>query len=282
MNTVYLNGEYLPAQEAKISPFDRGFLFGDGVYEVFPIYEGRPFHLDGHLIRLERSLKSIGMTDVFKSVNWENIVDRLITENGPTQSMYLQITRGAPLNRTHVFPTEPCKPTIFAMSSTLTPVAKQGITAITLDDIRWHRCEIKTVNLLGNVLLAQQAKDEKVNEAILHRNGVVIEAASSNVFMVDDTDHILTPPLQPLMLSGITRQHVINLIRQEGLSVTEAPITVDKLQNAKEIWLTSASKEITPVIKLNHKPVGLGKPGEIWHTLFTAYQASKCSEHGSK
>lgn len=279
MNTVYLNGEYLPAQEAKISPFDRGFLFGDGVYEVLPVYEGRTFCADEHLARMARSLKGIDMPDIYKTIDWSGIIHRLIKDNGPTQCLYLQVTRGAPLNRTHLFPTEPCKPTVFAMSMSLTPVQTQGISAITLEDIRWLRCDIKTVNLLGNVLLAQRAKEQQVNEAILHRDGMVIEAASSNVFIVDEHNHIITPPLQPLMLGGITRQHVIDLARQEGLVLKEEPITVDKLASARELWLTSASKEITPVITLNHKPVGLGKPGEIWHTMFTAYQASKRSKY---
>lgn len=279
MNTVYLNGEFLPAQEAKISPFDRGFLFGDGVYEVLPVYEGRTFCGDEHLARMARSLKGISMPDVYDTIDWAGIVCRLIADNGGTQCLYLQVTRGAPLTRTHVFPSTPCQPTVFAMSMTLTPVQTQGISAMTLEDIRWLRCDIKSVNLLGNVLLAQEAKDEQVNEAILHRNGIVIEAAASNVFIVNEHNHIITPPLQPLMLGGITRQHVIDLVREQGFVLKEETLTLDDLAKAKEVWLTSASKEITPVIMLNHKPVGLGKPGEIWHTMFTAYQASKRSKY---
>lgn len=271
--TVYLNGEYLPLAEAKISVLDRGFLFGDGVYEVIPAYFGKLFCLEAHLQRLNNSLSSIRLDVVKNTQQWLDILQPLLVE-GDAQYIYLQITRGVADKRDHAFP-EGCQPTIFAMCSAIAPFAReQGVQAITLDDMRWKLCNIKATTLLANILLRQQAVDKNTAEAILIKQGYATEGAASNLFVVLD-DELITPPNSNDILPGITRDVIIDLARKNGISVREEAISLADLQRASEVWLTSSTREILPVITLDNQPVGSGQVGPVWHAMQKIFQAYK-------
>lgn len=277
MGTVYLNGRFLAADEARISPLDRGFIFGDGIYEVIPVYNGHLFRLQEHLRRLDNSLASVAINISLSHVDWRAILEELVDRNGGgNQSVYLQITRGvAP--RDHAFPTQ-AEPTVFVMSSPLKPVPEEihrnGVSAITLDDIRWKYCHIKAIALLPNILLRQQALDANAVEAILIRDGEVTEGAASNLFIVADGT-LITPPKGPLLLPGITRDLILELAHDNGIASSEASVSVDMLNHADEIWLSSSTKEILPVTQLDGRPVADGKPGELWQRMIAIYQAYK-------
>ena len=269
---VYLNGSYVPLAEAKISVLDRGFLFGDGVYEVIPVYGGRPFRLDEHLRRLEHSLAGIRMASPLSAGEWAAIFARLI-EGAHDQYLYLHVTRGAATKRDHAIPAE-IEPTVFVMCSPIAPIPAEGIRAITLDDIRWRWCHIKAITLLANVLLRQEAADHGAAEAILVRDGWVTEGAASNVFMVRDGG-IVTPPKSHDILPGITRDLVLELAQEQGLACAERKFRREELETADEIWMSSSTREILPVVELNGAPVGGGKPGPLWRRMHGAYQAYK-------
>jgi len=270
---VYLNGDYLPLSEAKISVLDRGFLFGDGVYEVIPAYAGKLFCLDAHLQRLKNSLMAIRLPVIFDTEKWIDILTPLLVE-GEAQYVYLQITRGVAEKRDHAFP-EDCEPTIFAMCSPIAPfVYEQGVSAMTLDDMRWQFCHIKATTLLANILLRQQAVDEQCAEAILVKEGYATEGAASNVFAVID-GVLITPPINNDILPGITREVVLRLAAENDVAFDEDVISLEALQSASEIWLTSSIREILPVTLLDDAPVGLGEIGPVWqkiHTLFQEYK----------
>jgi D-alanine transaminase len=283
MTTVYLNGKFLPIDAACIPVTDRGFLFGDGVYEVIPAYGGRLFRLAHHLKRLQNSLDGIRLDNPHSDGEWSAILNSLLEHNralaGPDndQSVYLQVTRGSAAKRDHSFP-QHVVPTVFAMSSTINDpepaVMEQGIAAITLDDIRWQYCDIKAVTLLPNVLLRQQAVDRGAAEAILVREDRVIEGSASNVFVVDN-GNILTPAKGPEMLPGITRDLVLELAQQHQLPCQETDISEARLREADEIWITSSTREIVPVTLLNGRAVGAGAPGPVWRSMIGYYQAYK-------
>ena len=207
MSEIFLNGAYVSLSEAKVSVMDRGFLFGDGVYEVIPVYGGRAFRLEQHMERLDNSLHSIRMDNPLERDAWEGIFERLTGAAREDQLIYLQLTRGVDPARNHLFP-QGTEPTVFAMAWAAKPrdpaIAQHGIAAITLDDNRWHRCEIKSIALLGHVLLRQQAEDVGAGEAILIRDGLVTEGSSTNPFLVMDGE-ILTPPKSNHVLPGVTR-----------------------------------------------------------------------------
>ncbi len=273
---VYLNGKYLPADEACVPVLDRGFIFGDGVYEVIPVYARRPFRLEPHLQRLENSLQAVRIDNPFDRAGWQDIIDTLIERNdGEDQSIYLQVTRGIAA-RDHKFPS--ATPTVFVMSNPLVaPAAEKtakGVEAITLEDIRWQYCNIKSIALLPNILLRQQAVEQGAAEAILLRDGKVTEGAASNVFVVVD-DTIVTPPKSRCILPGITRDLVVELAHDHGLPCEERDISETELRNASEIWLTSSTKEILPVTHLDGRPVGDGKAGPVWQKINRIYQAFK-------
>jgi D-alanine transaminase len=277
MTIAYLNGEFLPLQEAKVSVLDRGFLFGDGVYEVIPVYAGQLFRLEQHLVRLVNSLAAISLpfTDDLTS-----IIKAIIMRNGSgNQSVYLQITRGFAPMREHSFPLE-IKPTVLIYSVPLLIPSldelSQGLTAITLNDIRWQRCDVKAITLLANTLMRQQAKDAGADDAILLNAGYAIEGTASNLFMVKNNT-IITPPLSNKILAGITREVVLELAIQEGIAYLEQDILETDLYQADEIWLTSSTKEIIPVLKINQNPVGNGKAGPVWQQMIQAYQNFKQS-----
>ncbi len=276
-NSVYLNGEFLPLAEAKISVLDRGFIFGDGVYEVIPCYGRRPFRLAEHLTRLQHSLDAIKLTNPLNAAEWEKLLLQLITRcDAEDQSLYLQITRGT-ASRDHGFPAN-TPPTVFAMSNPLKPPApallERGASAITLDDIRWRYCHIKAISLLPNVLLRQQALEADADEAILLRDGGATEGAASNLFIVRNGT-LITPPKDNRLLPGITRDLVLELAEAANIPCREQGIPEAELRSADEIWLTSSTKEILPVTRLDSAPVGDGVPGPLWQQMHQRYQQYK-------
>ncbi|MBD3635349.1 MAG: D-amino-acid transaminase [Methylophaga sp.] len=277
MRTVFLNGEYLPADQAHVSVLDRGFLLGDGVYEVIPVYQGLPFCLDEHLQRLQRSLDGVRMANPYSIEQWSEIIARLVKDNeGENQAVYMQVTRGvAP--RDHVFP-EGVEPTAFVMTNPIKPLPEwykqDGIKAITVKDIRWAQCDIKAITLLPNSLLRQQAQDAGAQEAILIRDGYMTEGSASNSYAVLD-NVIYTAPKDEKVLPGITRDVVLELARSAGVSYREQAVSVDQLKQADEIWISSSTRELLPVTTLDDMPVGSGKPGPVWQQLDALYQRFK-------
>ena len=270
---AYLNGEFLPLHQACVPVLDRGFIFGDGVYEVIPIYAGRPFRLAHHLQRLANSLAAVRIDNPHTDGEWEGLIAELVRRNGEgDQSVYLQVTRGiAP--RDHRFPAD-SRPTVFLMSNPFKPVPeaelRDGVAAVTLNDFRWELCHIKSISLLPNILLRQQAVEHGAAEAILLRNGKVTEGAASNVFIVSD-DVIVTPPKGDCLLPGITRDLVVELAMEHGLPCEERDIPENELRRAGEIWLTSSTREILPVTRLDDIPVGDGRPGPVWRDMLGHY-----------
>lgn len=275
MSIAYLNGTFLPLEQAQVSVLDRGFLFGDGVYEVIPVYGGRLFRLAHHLKRLRNSLAGVRIASPLDDTQWAGILDELVTRNGGgDQAVYLKVTRGADIKRDHAFPAA-VKPTVFAMTSPLPgprDLAKEaGVSAITLTDIRWKLCNIKAITLLPNVLLRQQAIDAGSTEAILINDGHAIEGAASNLFIVKN-GVIITPPNSTALLPGITRDLVLELAANNALPFREADISEAGLFDADEVWLTSSTREISPVVTLDSQHVGNGKPGPIWKRMARLYQ----------
>ena len=270
MDIVYLNGDFLPVDQARVSVLDRGFIFGDGVYEVIPVYGGRLFRLEQHLQRLARSLTEIRLTNPLSGDQWRQCLQELVARNGGgDQSVYVQITRGvAP--RDHAFPPE-VTPTVYVASSVLRPisadVAEHGVAAVTLPDIRWQRCDIKAITLLPNI-------DQGAVEAILVRDGYVNEGAASNLFIVK-AGVLLTPPKGPHLLPGITRDLVLELAAAHGIVYREEMITPEDLTLAEEVWLTSSTREILAVTRLDQVVVGTGKPGLVWRKMISLYQDYK-------
>jgi len=277
VRTVFLNGEYLPADQAHVSVLDRGFLLGDGVYEVIPVYQGLPFCLNEHLQRLQRSLDGVRMANPYSIEQWSEIIARLVRDNeGENQAVYLQVTRGvAP--RDHVFP-EGVEPTAFVMTNPIKPLPEwykqDGIKAITVKDIRWAQCDIKAITLLPNSLLRQQAQDAGAQEAILIRDGYMTEGSASNSYAVLD-GVIYTAPKDEKVLPGITRDVVLELARSAGVSYREQAVSAEQLKQADEIWISSSTRELLPVTTLDDMPVGSGKPGPVWQQLDALYQRFK-------
>lgn len=269
---VYLNGEFLPLKDAKVSVLDRGFLFGDGVYEVVPVYGGRPLRLDEHMERLSNSLRGIRMAPPLSVAEWSAVFSRLI-QGGHDQSIYLQVTRGVAPKRDHAIPPD-IAPTVFAMCTPIAPLPVSGIKAATVDDIRWQWCHIKAITLLSNVLLRQEAVDRGCAEAILIRDGHAVEGAASNLFVLVD-GVLITPPKSNELLPGITRDLVLELAVQRGIPALERRITLDELKAAPEVWLTSSTREIMPVVELDGARVGEGVPGPLWHRMQAWYQDYK-------
>ena len=274
---IYLNGEYLPLNEAKVSVLDRGFIFGDGVYEVIPSYGSKPLRFEHHMQRLQNSLDAVRIENPLSTLQWQEIIDKLISAtDSQDQYIYLHITRGV-ASRDHRFP-DKAKPTIFVMSNILHPVdtelLKTGVAAVTLDDIRWQYCNIKAIALLPNILLRQQAVDKGAVEAILIRNGNITEGAASNTFIVTN-GIIKTPPKDQKLLPGITRDLIVEIANTHNMPIEEVVINEKELLNADEIWLTSSTKEILAVTQINEQQVGNGKPGPVWQDMFQKYQDYK-------
>src|SRR5574341_6324 len=260
---AYINGEFLPLDQARVSVLDRGFIFGDGVYEVIPVYSRRPFRLPEHLRRLQRSLDAIRLGNPMADAEWTRLIQDLVARHaGEDQSVYLQVTRGA-AKRDHAFPKE-VKPTVFMMSGPLvTPAREQvekGVPCITATDYRWLRCDVKSVSLLANCLLRQLAADAGAAEVILFRDGCLTEASSSNVFVARN-GKLLAPPKDHLILPGITYDVVLELAAAKGIAIELRAIPEQEVRGADEVWVTSSSKEVLAVATLDGRPVGSGRPG---------------------
>ena len=275
---IYLNGDYLPLDQAKISVMDRGFLFGDGVYEVIPCYQGRLFRLAEHLQRLENSLRAICMPNPLAADDWRKILERLVKQSPSVdQWVYLQVTRGAQSERNHALP-EQIKPTLFAMTNPLPPpdpqLASQGISAHTVEDTRWQRCDIKAITLLANVLLRHESARRGGTEALLIREGLAVEGSASNLFIVQDGT-IVTPPKGRHLLPGITRDLVLELASEAKLPAVERAVTETELGTASEVWVTSSTKEILAVTRLNGETVGQGTPGPLYRRITGCYARYK-------
>ncbi|WP_018861965.1 MULTISPECIES: D-amino acid aminotransferase [unclassified Thioalkalivibrio] len=287
MGIAYFNGEFIPLESVRISPLDRGFLFGDSVYEVIPSYGGQLFLLREHLQRLQRSLDAIRLETPLSLDQWRAMLEELVRRNEGDEAadlgLYLQVTRGvAP--RDHAFPASGA-PTVFAMANPIAPlpdtIRQSGVAVVTGSDTRWARCDIKATTLLANVLARQDARDQDAVEAILLHDGQVTEGAASNVFaLVDGT--LVTPPLAPSLLPGVTRALVLRLAAQCGLQVMERALSESELRAADEIWLTSSTKEVLPVCRLDGQPVGLGTPGPAWKSVHAAYQQEKATARQSR
>jgi D-alanine transaminase len=274
---VYLNGEFLPLADAKIPVLDRGFIFGDGIYEVIPVYSRHPFRLAEHLVRFQRSHDAIRIPNPLSDAEWTHLVHDLVARNaGDDQSIYLQVTRGV-AKRDHAFPKD-AKPTVFGMSSPLSTPAKDaiedGVHAITAIDYRWLKCDVKSTSLLGNVLLRQAAADAGAIEVVMFRNGFLTEGSSSNVFVVKNGT-ILATPKDNLVLPGITYDVVVELARANGIPLEVRQISEAEVLGADEIWVTSSTKEVLAVSTLNESAVGSGKPGAVFHRMHQLYQDFK-------
>lgn len=277
MSTAYVNGRFLPLEEATIPVTDRAFLFGDGVYEVIPIYAGRPFRLSAHLARLQRSLEALHIANPLDDAQWRALVEALATRNGGGDlSLYLQISRGAPPTREHGFPALPVTPTVVGFCQPLKALPdsylRDGIAAVTLPDERWAHCDIKSTALLANVLLKERAYAAGAVEAILIRGGQVTEGASSNVFAVVD-GVACTPPQDQHILPGVTRDLVLELAREQRLPARFAAVSQSQLQEAEEVWVCSSTRELLPVTTLDGAAVGDGRPGALWQRFHQCLQA---------
>ena len=276
---VYLNGEFFPLAEAKVSVLDRGFVFGDGVYEVIPVYSRRAFRLDEHLQRLQKSLNSVRIDNPHDASTWTEIVNTIIARNETDdQYLYLHVTRGV-AKRDHAFPNPPVTPTVFVMSYPLsTPLPtllQKGVSAITAVDNRWLRCDIKAISLLPNVLLRQAAADAGCAETIMIRdNEFMTEGAASNIFVVKNGT-LLAPPKNNLMLPGITYDVVLELAEAHGIPHQIRKILKEELLTADELLMTSSTKEVLPITLLDGQPVGNGRPGPMFEKLHQLYQTFK-------
>jgi D-alanine transaminase len=277
--TAYFNGEFIPLAQVCISPLDRGFLFADSVYEVIPAYRGQLFRLTQHLERLGSSLREIDLESPHENANWSDLLNQLVQLNGGGDlAVYLQVTRGAAPVRDHGFPPIPVPPTVFAMAHPLKPlpeeILRHGIAAVTQDDIRWGSCHIKSTALLANVLARQASVRRGAADAILVRDGHITEAAAANVFLVCD-GVLLTPPKSPRILPGITRDLILELAVEHALAHAEQDLPVELLEHASEVWVTSSTREIVPITKVDGRPVGDGAPGPLWQRMRKLYEASK-------
>lgn len=276
MQAVYFNGQWIAPEEAKISVFDRGFLFGDGVYEVIPAFNRRLFGAKAHLDRLTRSLGQIDIQDPLTRPQWMEILNRLVCEClGDDVSIYIQVTRGAPAKRDHAYPNPPVPPTVLASASVITPLSTEihlrGAKAITVPDLRWGRCDIKSVNLLPNIMAREQAVNAGAIEAIMVREGIALEGAASNLFAVIN-DELLTAPLGPHILGGVTRNRLVEMVRAHRLiPLLESPIPIDRLFDATEVFITSSTRDLLPITRINEHVVGTGEIGPIWTELTTAF-----------
>ncbi|MCB1950293.1 D-amino acid aminotransferase [Nitrosomonas sp.] len=275
---IFLNGQFMPIEKACVSVLDRGFIFGDGVYEVIPVYSRRPFRLEKHLRRLQHSLDGIRLKNPYTDDQWKELIGQVIDKNeSEDQSVYLHITRGV-AKRDHPFPDVP--PTIFVMSNPLLSpspeLLEKGVAAVTASDNRWIRCDIKSISLLPNVLLRQMAVDAGAAETILIRDGYLTEGSASNIFIVRD-QVLLAPPKSHLMLPGITYDVMLELVAENHVIHEVREISEEELFSAEEIMLTSSTREIMAVTRLNEQPVGSGNPGAMFRQLHQFYQQYKAT-----
>ncbi len=282
MRIAYLNGEFLPLEQARISPLDRGFLFGDGIYEVIPSYDGQFVGFAPHIARLNQGLHAIGIELNFSDEQWREICAQLCEQNGQGNlGIYIQVSRGADTSRGHAFP-QGIRPTVFVFTFDIAaaPIADKqkvkGFKVISQQDLRWQRCHIKSTSLLGNVLHYQTGKDAQVDETILFNDKQELtEASSCNLFIVKD-GVVITPPLDHQKLPGISRMLLLHALSYDAsIKVEERAVTLQEAREADEIWLTSSSKEVAPVVELDGQPVGTGSVGDMWlkaQTLFSQHK----------
>lgn len=271
MSLAYLNGEFLPIEKAQVSVMDRGFLFADSIYEVIPFYNGKGLGLDAHLQRLANSLAAVEITAPLTADEWKAVFTRLLAEHTGNTKLYLQVTRGASAVRDFVYPDANTSPTVFAFATEFTPGRlNAGCKAITIEDIRWRDCFIKSTNLLPSCMATELAKRHDCEEALLHKHGNLTEGASCNVFVVQNGT-VLTTPASPNILNGITRQIVLRILAELNIPHAESNVPLENLTTADEIWVTSSTREVAPVIELNSAPIGTGKPGPIWQQVAKAY-----------
>ena len=275
----YLNGDFMPLRDARISPLDRGFLYSDGAYEVTPVYGGRPFRFEEHHQRLTRSLREIRMEDPLAREAWRDLYRQLIARNAHAGDLYIyvQVTRGAEFGRNHA-PLPDVPRTIFAFASPW-PEGRagwreNGLPAVTAQDTRWSRCDIKSVSLLANVLLRQLAVDAGASETLLLRDGQLTDSSASSVHVVIDGE-LRTPPNSWKLLPGTTRGVIEEVAGKAGVQWRAVAVSEQELRSASEILLGAATREVQPITTLDGKPVGTGKPGPVWRKLYDAYQAYK-------
>ena len=279
MITAYVDGAFLPLAEARVSPMDRGFLFGDGAYEVIPVYSRRAFRIDEHVARLGNTLAAMRLANPHGADEWKAIILEIVARNPwDDQSVYLQVTRGADTRRNHAFPGPEVKPTVFLMSEPLvTPSAEQlatGIAAVSAADIRWLRCDLKTVSMLANCLLRQHAIDHGCMETVLFRDSFLTEGAASSIFVCKD-GVLLVPPKSHLMLPGVTYDVVLELARSHGMKHEVREVLEAEVRSADELWMTSSTKEVLPITSLDGRAVGDGKPGPMGRQMYAWYQDFK-------
>jgi D-alanine transaminase len=275
--TVFLNGSFIAAGDAKISVLDRGFIFGDGVYEVVPVYSKVAFRLEEHLVRLERSLAAIGIHNPYSAAQWREVIYKLVDAQAfDDQAVYFQVTRGV-AKRDHAFP-KGVEPTVFMMSNPLTmpspALVERGAAAVSAQDNRWLRCDIKSTSLLGNCLLRQVSAEAGAIETILFRDGKLTEASASNVFIVKG-GVIATPPKSHLILPGITYDVVLEIARASKLPLELREVTEAEVRGADEVWVSSSSKEVLAIVTLDGKQVGDGRPGTVFRRMYDLYQDFK-------
>ena len=282
MSIAYLDGSYMPIEQAKISPMDRGFLFGDGIYEVVPSYAGKMVGFGPHIARMQNGLAAVGIKLDWSEDNWAELCNRLINENGAGNlGIYLHVSRGADSKRFHAFP-DNIAPTVFAYAFEIAPppVADKALAnaykVSTTRDLRWERCHIKSTALLGNVLHFQHGYERGHDETLLfNANNELTEASACNAFIVKD-GKVITPPLDNQLLPGITRHILLDVLRRDGsIAVEERSVSMDEVLNADEVWITSSSKEVAPVTQIDGKAVGNGEVGEVWLAAQTLYSAGK-------
>lgn len=274
---VFLNGELLALEDAKVSVLDRGFIFGDGVYEVVPVYSRVPFRLDEHLARLERSLEAVQIRNPHARAEWRRIVGELVARQAfEDQGVYFQVTRGV-AKRDHAFPKD-AVPTVFMMATALVNPPRErvegGADAVSAVDYRWLRCDIKSISLIGNVLLRQLSAEADAAETILFRDGRLTEASASNVFIVK-RGVIVAPPKSALILPGITYDVVVELAQAAGLPLELREVGEAEVRGADELWVTSSSKEVLAIVRLDGRPIGDGRPGPVFRRMYRLYQDFK-------
>ena len=275
---VYLNGNFIEKDKAFVSVMDRGFLFGDGVYEVFPAYNRKIIGLDSHLNRLQDGLDAISIKNPHTKNEWKDLINKIISfdSNNRNQAIYLQISRGSDENRKHTY--GELKPTVYIQSSAINPREKStllnGVSAITREDIRWLKSNTKATSLLANTLYAQEAKNNDAEETILYRDGIVTEASSSNVFIVK-SNCIYTHPKGPNILPGITREKVIECAKINSINVEESSFTKEQLMDADEVWISSSTRELIPITIIDGIQISDGFAGPIWSEVYDQYQSLK-------
>jgi D-alanine transaminase len=274
---VYLNGNFVELANAQVSVLDRGFIYGDGVYELVPVYGGEPFRLPHHLARLQHSLDGIGLPNPLSNPQWEALIRDLVARQPyADQGVYFQITRGV-ARRDHAFP-RGVPPTVFMMSNPLSiPTREQidhGVAVVTAEDNRWHRCDLKTISLLGNVLMRQLAAEANAVETVMFRDGFLTEASASNVLVVQDGT-IVVPPKDNLILPGITYDAAVEFAHDVDVPVATRPVSKAEALAADEMWLSSSTKEVLAITTVDGRPFAGGKPGPVFRKLWAAFQAKK-------